>query len=106
MCQLYDLLSGAVRQRPAVDIDSTQLVDPAVACSRASKYRTSAYVVVFLFAGEQEEKRQKTKHSVTKSEGVANPLPATHPSTRSNCDFWVVISTREGQAASKQCLTL
>lgn len=30
--------------------------------------------------GQQEEKRQKTKHSVTKSEGVANPLPATHPS--------------------------
>lgn len=61
MCQLHDLLPSAVRQRPPVDVDSTQLVDPAVACSRASKYRTSAYVVVVLCRG-RTTRREKTEN--------------------------------------------
>lgn len=46
--QLYDLLPGAVRQGSPVHIDPAQLVDPTVACSRASKYRTSGYVMFLL----------------------------------------------------------
>ena len=46
MGELHYLLAGGVRQRPAVDIDSAQLVNPAVAYNRRYDMRPNTEHIV------------------------------------------------------------
>jgi hypothetical protein len=87
--QLDDLLSGAVRQGAAVHVHPTQLVDPAVACGRASKYRTSAYVM-FLLCGGRTRQEQNTQNTALQTvRGCLAPcvlqVPLLHLLTMYTC---------------------